>query len=254
MGLFIAVLLFCLVSTVAAYSLLDTVFLEWFQGANYQRNGVFALTTDIGQSHWMLVGTGSILLFMSLYKFPKPSASHAVHWHHIFLKFYFVFTTIAFSGLAALALKNGIGRARPVFHDTLELWYSSPVSDPYMFASFPSGHSTTAGACAALVILLLPRFAIVGVAFALWVGVSRIMVGAHFPSDVVAGLAFGAVFTWIYARSFARKRLLFEFGPAGQLQLRDLSAKRARRKIRKNQQSLVGWGFNTSGTVLNKKA
>ena len=59
--------------------------------------------------------------------------------------------------------------------------------------------------------------------------------GAHFPSDVVAGFTLGVVFTWLYARSFARKRLLFEFSSSGRLRLRDLGAKRARRKVRRKR-------------------
>ena len=209
--LFIAVVLSCAVAITLAFNFLDAYFLQWFQAGNVDKNGLFALTTDIGQSHWILISSGSILLFMSVYKFPKISASHAVHWHHIFLKFYFVFTTIALSGLLALLFKNGIGRARPIFYEELSLWYSSPITDPYLFASFPSGHSTTIGALAAVICLIAPRLAIVAIPLALWVGFSRIAVGAHFPSDVVAGLSLGVLFTWLYARGFARKRLLVEF-------------------------------------------
>ena len=235
----------------AAYTFLDPLYLEWYKKGQYDRSGIFALTTDLGQSHWMLAGAGSIILFMTTYRFPK-SVFHAIHWHHIFLKFYFAFTTISFSGLLVLLFKNGIGRARPKFYEGYDIWYSSPFGDAYTFASFPSGHSTTAGAAAMIIVLLLPRYSLLAVLFALWVGVSRMMVGAHFPSDVVAGLALGAGFAWIYARSFARKRLLFEFGAKGHLQMRDLSAKRARKKMQKTQQPLSAWGFSNSRTMLNK--
>jgi len=48
-----------------------------------------------------------------------------------------------------------------------------------------------------------------------WVALSRPALGVHFPSDVFAGFCLGAGFTWFYARSFARKRLLFGFDEKG---------------------------------------
>lgn len=249
--LLFAVLLTSAVAVVAAYTFLDKMYMEWFLAGNVNKSGIFALTTDLGKSSWILISTGSILLFMTVYKFPRLSACHAVHWHHIFLKFYFAFTTIAFSGLLVILFKNVIGRARPVFHDSVDLWASSPFADPYLFASFPSGHSTTIAALASVIFLLAPRLAIIAIPMALWVGISRIAVGAHFPSDVAAGLCFGAIFTWLYARSFAHKRLLFEFDAKGQLRLRNLSAKRARQKIRKRRQSLAVLGFGPAGQTTN---
>lgn len=249
-----AVVLSVIVGTLALHMFADPVFIEWFKNGKADKSGWFALTTDIGQSHWILISTGSIILFMSAYRFPSLSMPHIVHWHHIFLKFYFVFTTIAFSGLLAILLKNLIGRARPILHDQFDLWLSAPFEGVYHYASFPSGHSTTAGALAATLVLIAPRLGYIAVPVAIWVAVSRIAVGAHFPSDVLAGVALGVVFTWLYARCFARKRLLFEFGENGGLKLRNLAAKRARRKIRKNSQSLSDLGFGVSGPRAPEEA
>ncbi|MDJ0613726.1 MAG: phosphatase PAP2 family protein [Rhizobiaceae bacterium] len=202
--------------------------------------------THAGKSDWLLVSTGSVLLFMSIYKFPNLSASHFIQWHHIFLKFYFAFTAVAFSGLLAIALKNIIGRARPVLFEDNDFWISSPFSDSYLYASFPSGHSTTMGAMIAVLFLVAPRLCLVLGPIAFLVAVSRFVIGVHFPSDVVAGLALGVIFTWIYARSFARKRLLFEFDSDGQLRLRNSAVDRARRRLRKKSQSLADLGFGLS--------
>lgn len=65
-----------------------------------------------------------------------------------------------------------------------------PPGDPY---SFPSGHAARA---AMLVGLLWPYSSVPvrigGILFVLWVSVSRVSVGAHFPADVLFGAAFGA--------------------------------------------------------------
>ncbi|MEC9342964.1 MAG: phosphatase PAP2 family protein, partial [Pseudomonadota bacterium] len=53
-----------------------------------------------------------------------------------------------------------------------------------------------------------------------WIAVSRPVLGVHFPSDILAGFCLGGVFSWLYARAFARKRLLFGFNRDGGLRVR----------------------------------
>jgi undecaprenyl-diphosphatase len=58
--------------------------------------------------------------------------------------------------------------------------------------SFPSDHSVMAGACAVGLLLVSRRLGALAAAAALLMAVTRVYVGAHYPLDVVAGLAFGA--------------------------------------------------------------
>jgi membrane-associated phospholipid phosphatase len=54
--------------------------------------------------------------------------------------------------------------------------------------SLPSGHSTFAMMVVASLWPVLTRWLrVTGVCFVLWVGISRISLGAHFPADVLAG-------------------------------------------------------------------
>ena len=108
-----------------------------------------------------------------------------------------------FGGAAlGLALKTLVGRARPALPD--------PVSTaPGM--SFPSGHALGASIGCCLLLLLTLRFLSrrgrIAAVFAavLVVGVvalARVVLGVHFVSDVLAGIALGiswvAVTTWAY--------------------------------------------------------
>lgn len=67
--------------------------------------------------------------------------------------------------------------------------------DPF---SFPSGHAALA---AMLVTALWPRFSflvrIAALFFVVWVGLARVAVGAHFPTDVISGALIGALLTWL---------------------------------------------------------
>lgn len=247
--LFFAVCLSILVGITVAYRFADPLLVDWMEQGVLPGAWWMGWITHAGKSDWILVSTGSVLLFMSVYKFPKLSASHLIQWHHIFLKFYFAFTAVAFSGLIAIALKNIIGRARPVLFENQDFWITNPFTDSYLYASFPSGHSTTMGAMIAVLYFVSPRLFWVLSPIAFLVALSRFVIGVHFPSDVVAGLALGIVFTWLYARVFARKRLLFEFNSEGQLRLRNSVVDRARRRLRKKSQSLADLGFG-----LNKRA
>lgn len=59
--------------------------------------------------------------------------------------------------------------------------------------SFPSDHATMAGAVAAGLLYVNRRLGVVAAVAAMLMASARVYVGAHFPIDVVAGLAFGAV-------------------------------------------------------------
>nr|WP_228046538.1 phosphatase PAP2 family protein [Saccharopolyspora sp. HNM0983] len=59
--------------------------------------------------------------------------------------------------------------------------------------SLPSNHTTIAAALAVAIALLWRRFAVSALAMALLAGFSRILVGAHYPHDVLAGMALGAL-------------------------------------------------------------
>ncbi|MBX4925491.1 phosphatase PAP2 family protein [Rhizobium binae] len=173
------------------------------------------LLTGFGDSAWLICI--SILLFFqgrAGYKLLKTARSKAqalyVSWIGAYL-----FTTVVFSGLLANLLKRAIGRARPDhFHD-YGIFSFTPFSGHAAFESFPSGHSTTVGAFFAAFALLFPRYRILFIACAIWLAMTRVMVGAHYPSDVIAGLAFGGWFSLLTAIVYARCGLLFKLAADG---------------------------------------
>jgi undecaprenyl-diphosphatase len=100
--------------------------------------------------------------------------------------------TVAGAGLIQILLKNAACRARPSAAGAGAFLSGFPcVPAEYAVASFPSGHATTAFALATLLTLWYPRGAIGFLGLAGVVGVTRVFLGAHFPSDVLAGAALG---------------------------------------------------------------
>ena len=67
-------------------------------------------------------------------------------------------------------------------------------------SSFPSGHATGAAALAVLVARRHGRLGWLAWGAALFIGLSRIYLGRHFPSDVVSGYLLGTIVSWIVIR------------------------------------------------------
>lgn len=170
---------------------------------------VSVFLTRFGKSDWIIIPSALallVLLFLDVTRFSKTRLFQHYRWN---LWLSFILAGVGLPSLAATLLKRIIGRPRPVKFEDYGLYNFQHFSADAAFASFPSGHSTTIGAFAMVMALFLPKFRAGFAVFAILVGFSRVGVGAHHPSDVVAGLAFGAIGAFLIAKWFASRGILF---------------------------------------------
>ncbi len=105
-----------------------------------------------------------------------------------------VFLSVASASVVVWVLKGVFGRMRPVFFEALGQTGFYPFNfSNWFFNSFPSGHTVASFAGLVMIGLLYPRVKPCTWALAVLIGVSRIMAGAHWPSDVLVGAFIGMV-------------------------------------------------------------
>lgn len=102
-----------------------------------------------------------------------------------------VLTSAAAAGLLTVVIKWATGRSRPLKGiDPFDLHpFLVHLGGPNL--SFPSGHTSLAFATAASIWVLGSRARWLLVAWAACTAIARCMLGAHYPSDVIAALLIG---------------------------------------------------------------
>ncbi|NML16575.1 phosphatase PAP2 family protein [Azohydromonas caseinilytica] len=112
------------------------------------------------------------------------------------------------AGLVVSALKFGLQWPRPAALFGPGVVHAVHAQDsPF---SFPSGHSAFAMLVAALFWPCAGWYArVLLVFYVLWVGISRVNLGMHFPGDVICGWAVGAAAVWAARRLPGIRRRAF---------------------------------------------
>jgi membrane-associated phospholipid phosphatase len=172
---------------------------EQFDPVVHADNAVIKAATDATRS------AGTVDLWLAVQRATQPSllyclATPVCLWAWLAkglrTRAIWAFVTMMVAWNVGLLIKLLVQRARPVVQD--------PISHSPGY-SFPSGHAFNAAVIAtALVFLLWPLLGRVGrrvtsavaVLAVLVVGLDRVFLGVHFPSDVLAGFLLGGGITF----------------------------------------------------------
>ena len=177
----------------------------------------FKEVTEFGKSGWFLVPVGLGLVLVAAFASPALPRFTLQVIGISTARFAFLFTAIAAPGLFVTVIKGLIGRSRPFADGQVDPFLYSPLVWRVDYASLPSGHATNAFAVLIAVGLIWPRLRAIVWAYALIIALSRVVVLAHHPSDVVAGAIVGAVGAWLVRDWFAARRLGFVIGVDGRV-------------------------------------
>jgi membrane-associated phospholipid phosphatase len=209
-----AVALLCLLIAALPFTL-DRPLALAVTGAAPAVKALFQTLTVLGESHWYLVPTGLVFLALYLDRRLGPQAPRRTAADRIAGRAGFVFGAVALSGIAADVIKPLLGRARPKLLLQDGVYGLNPLSFRADYYSFPSGHANTMFALALALGFLAPRLRWPMLVLAAAVALSRVMVGAHYLSDVLGGaLLAGLVTLWLRA-ALARRGLVFRLDEDG---------------------------------------
>jgi len=172
---------------------LDKLILTWIHSqATPFLDGVFLFFTTIGNIEYILPVTILIVVYL-LHKKQRLNA------------------LIVSFGVGGAALSNII--LKIIFHrDRPNLWHSFIIETGY---SFPSGHAMMSCALLLCIIIILwtTRLRwlslIIGLPTVGLIGISRLYLGVHYPTDVLAG--WSVSFVWIMIVLIILKGLSYEF-------------------------------------------
>jgi membrane-associated phospholipid phosphatase len=168
--------------------------------------------TDFGRSNWFLIPSGGLIVLAAMLATPAAGWVTNLVVTSLIVRLGYVFIAIALPGLFVTVVKRLIGRLRP---SDLGPYIYVPWSWSPAYASMPSGHATTAVAAAIAIGALWPKARVVMWIYAALILASRVIIQAHFVSDVLAAAFVGGFGAILVRNWFAARRLAFVPGVDG---------------------------------------
>jgi len=126
----------------------------------------------------------------------KTTVADRARWRTTLLLGAFALGAAALELLANRLIAAGWHRDRPFLAHRVDRLWGPRKSD----ASFPSDHASAAFAIAVAVALIDPLVGAVFVVAALLIAAGRVVIGEHYPGDVLAGAAVGTVAALVVVR------------------------------------------------------
>jgi membrane-associated phospholipid phosphatase len=177
---------------------------KFFYNINSQTKSLFETLTHFGDSLYFFVPT---ILIWATIKIIQNKNKIILTISDISI---FIFFNILFSGIAAQIFKHILGRPRPPLFHSNNLSTIDIFNFDSRWHSFPSGHTTTIFAFIFCLIFLFPKIKNILIAIAVVIASTRVIVGAHYVSDIFGGALVAYITSILLREKFFQKSKLFK--------------------------------------------
>jgi undecaprenyl-diphosphatase len=174
------------------------------------------ILTDFGKDTYVLWTLAGAMVLVALVAAGLRGTSRALLLG-LGTRLQFMFLAVLVPVLVGDLVKLTLGRGRPFVGGHANPFNFMPFSGSEAYYSLPSGHAVTAFALAFAVGALWPRARIAMFVYALIIALTRLVLLAHHPSDVVAGALVGIVGAMAVRYWFAARRLAFAIRHDGEI-------------------------------------
>jgi undecaprenyl-diphosphatase len=166
------------------------------------------ILTDFGKSEYVLGLLAALLFAVAIITARLRGTSRSLLLG-LGTRLQFVFFSVLVPVLAGEIIKWVVGRGRPFVGGEANAFNFSHFAGTEAYASFPSGHAIASFALAFAVSAVWPRARSAMIVYAVLIAISRLVLLAHHPSDVVAGALIGVIGAMFVRYWFAARRLGF---------------------------------------------
>ena len=178
--------------------------------------GPVRILTDFGKDTYVLWTLAAIFVVIGL-AYPVVRSRLRPSLARFAIRVEYLFLAVALPVSVAELIKWIVGRGRPFVGGKANAFNFVPFTGTEAYFSFPSAHAVTAFALAFAVTAIRPRLWVVAFAYALLIGLSRLILLAHHPSDVVGGALIGIVGAMAVRYWFAARRVGFDIHGDGKI-------------------------------------
>ncbi|MBI3700495.1 MAG: phosphatase PAP2 family protein [Afipia sp.] len=172
--------------------------------------------TEFAKSEFVLGALVAALLLVIL-TLPRLHNSSRLALALFGIRLQYIFFSVLTARIIGELIKISVGRGRPFVGGDANAYNFSPFARVEAYASFPSGHALTAAAMAFAIATLWPRLTVAMWIFTILICVSRVVLLAHHPSDVMAGALVGVIGAMLVRYWFAARHLGFKIKDDGSI-------------------------------------
>ncbi|CAN5329808.1 phosphatase PAP2 family protein [soil metagenome] len=172
--------------------------------------------TDLAKSEYVMWAL-AIVLIVILLMLPRLRGVSRSVLIAFGVRVQYLFFSVVVAVLISETVKYIVGRGRPFVGGEANAFNFSHFAGTEAFSSFPSGHAVTAFALAFAVSSVWRKATLIMFIYAVLICLSRLVLLAHHPSDVVAGALTGVVGAMLVRYWFAARRLGFKISRDGSI-------------------------------------